>query len=54
MAFMNRFNATDNIHINSEGNNIDVAQSEWKMIEKNIQIFQIGCAFFYTITCISI
>lgn len=30
MAFMNRFNATDinNIHINSEGNNIDVAQSE--------------------------
>lgn len=30
MAFMKRFNATDinNIHINSEGNNIDVAQSE--------------------------
>lgn len=30
MAFMNRFNATDinNIHINSEGNNIVIAQSE--------------------------
>lgn len=44
---MHRFNATDinNIHINSEGNNIVVAQSEWKMIEKTFRYFKLVVLF---------
>lgn len=50
MTFMNKFNVTDinSIHINSEGNRYCCRSKRMKDVKKNIRIFQIGCAFFYS------
>lgn len=50
MTFMNKVNATDinNVHINSEGNRYCCRSKRMKDVKKNIRIFQIGCAFFYS------